>query len=77
MKTEYFTEVDLDQTSFYSTAKRMYKVLLEIKAEYEEKENDLTKRASWEDDNTIKILKKQASAQIEILEMVYRDSQSI
>lgn len=77
MKNEYFTEVDLDQTSFYSTAKRMYKVLLSIKSEYEEKENDLSKRALWEDDQTIKILKNRASSQIEILEMVYRDSQSI
>lgn len=77
MTTEYFTENDNNKKSFYSTAQRMYKVLLGIRNEYEDKEIDLSKRASWEDDHTIQILKNRAISQIEILEMVYRDSQSI
>jgi len=55
----------------------MYRVLKGLKEEYEEKENDLSKRAVWEDDDTLRILINQVTSQLEILGAIFRDAQLI
>ena len=74
---EYFTETDVNGDSFYITSKRMYRVLKGLKKEYEEKEKDLNKREIWEDDDTLRILINQVTAQLQILESIFRDAQLI